>query len=215
MHIDIDYFALDQFIPQKADDFPSRSAFLHYKAQCIAAQRDHLLSHWLQRPVTTQDIARSPRGKPYWREDASIAFNHSHSQGHYALAKSNTVLDLGIDLEDLKREVRFEALAQHAFHAAEYQHWQDLNCDPHYWFKVWTCKEAVLKASGLGIGLSLKTLNTQVMPTAAKGQCLHDAIGHFCYQHLQCAASMLCVAWRLPASASATWPEITLRQHLG
>lgn len=59
--------------------------------------------------------------------------------------------DLGVDVEDLDRKVRFEALAEHyAFHANELQHWHVLEQDRNYWFKVWTTKEAVLKAAGLG-----------------------------------------------------------------
>jgi 4'-phosphopantetheinyl transferase len=44
--------------------------------------------------------------------------------------------------------VRFEALAKHAFHPEEYQAWQAL--DKILLLKVWTTKEAILKASGLG-----------------------------------------------------------------
>ena len=52
-------------------------------------------------------------------------------------------------IEELDRKVRFDALAQHAFHPEEYQTWQESQ-DEEYWFRVWTTKEAILKASGLG-----------------------------------------------------------------
>ncbi len=38
------------------------------------------------------------------------------------------------------------------------KYWQDLEHDADYWFRVWTTEEAVLKASGLGIRLSLNEL---------------------------------------------------------
>jgi 4'-phosphopantetheinyl transferase len=46
--------------------------------------------------------------------------------------------------------VRFEALAKHAFHPEEYQAWQALDKILLFGLKVWTTKEAILKASGLG-----------------------------------------------------------------
>ena len=55
-------------------------------------------------------------------------------------------------------------MTQHAFHPEELKQWQALDYDPEYWFKVWTTKEAVLKASGLGIRMNLNELNTQIHP---------------------------------------------------
>ena len=36
----------------------------------------------------------------------------------------NVLKTLGLMLEELDRKVRFDALAQHAFHPEEYQTWQ-------------------------------------------------------------------------------------------
>ena len=48
-----------------------------------------------------------------------------------------------------------------------------------YWFKVWTAKEAILKASGLGIRLSLKDINTRVHPMYDNSQMQHESLGYF------------------------------------
>ncbi|PWF32935.1 ACP synthase, partial [Yersinia pestis] len=98
-------------------------------------------------PVSDQQVVRTNFGKPYLNDYPDFSFNHSHSQNFYALATSRNVQNLGIDIEELSRKVRFEALAQHAFHPEELKNWQALAYDPEYWFKVWTTKEAVLKAS--------------------------------------------------------------------
>lgn len=141
------------------------------------------------------EFAKHEHGKPYLLNH-DLNFNHSHSQQYYALAMSQHVKDIGIDVEELDRKVRLEALAQHAFHPDEYATWQSLEQDREYWFKVWTTKEAVLKASGLGIRLDLNTLNTQAHPTDRGGICSHPLIGTFAYQNFVVGNMILTVAWR-------------------
>lgn len=125
---------------------------------------------------------------------SQIAFNHSHSQQYYALAYSYKVKQLGVDIEDFSRNVRMQALAEHYFHVQEIETWQALNEDRAFWFKVWTIKEAVLKAHSLGIRLDLKTLNTQAHPTHMYGTVTHPKLGQFFYQNIALEHSMLTVA---------------------
>ena len=123
--------------------------------------------------------------------------------------------DLGVDVEELSRKVRFEALAKHAFHVEELRVWHEFDQDKAYWFKVWTTKEAVLKASGLGIRLNLNELNTQAHPTHNGGMCSHPLIGSFAYQNFEFGDVMLTVAWRAEQSCRGyALPQIELVQHL-
>ena len=127
---------------------------------------------------------------------------------------SNNVLDLGVDIEDLDRQVRFDALAKHAFHPSEYEAWQALGCDPTYWFKVWTTKEAILKASGLGIRMDLKDLNTRAHPLQNQGWCEHEKVGVFAYQNFNLQGCMLTIAWRTENVAQdSALPNIEIVQH--
>ncbi|MCU4414251.1 4'-phosphopantetheinyl transferase superfamily protein [Acinetobacter sp. WU_MDCI_Axc73] len=135
-------------------------------------------------------------GKPIAINHPKLAFNQSHSQREYALAFSFDVRDLGVDIESLNRKIRFEALAKHAFHPQEYQCWKALGEDINYWFKVWTTKEAILKAHGMGIRLDLNTLNTQMHPTHDNGQIIDERLGIFAYQCFDLGHAMLSVAWR-------------------
>ena len=165
--------------------------------------------------VDDHSIALSETGKPYWVDQPSFHFNHSHSQNYYALATSERMQDLGVDVEELNRKVRFEALAKHAFHVEELRVWQQYDQDKAYWFKVWTTKEAVLKASGLGIRLNLNELNTQAHPTHNGGMCSHPLIGSFAYQNFELGDVMLTVAWRAEQSCRGyALPQIELVQHL-
>ncbi|AZC08397.1 MULTISPECIES: 4'-phosphopantetheinyl transferase family protein [Acinetobacter] len=187
--------ALSQLLLKSKQDFPDFRTFNNYKKQQIQHIKNNLLAQKLN--VNPEDLlfAKHEYGKPYLLNH-TLHFNHSHSQQYYALALSERVKDIGIDVEELDRKVRLDSLAQHAFHPDEYATWQNLEQDREYWFKVWTTKEAVLKASGLGIRLDLNTLNTQAHPANHGGLCSHELIGTFAYQNFVSGNMILTVAWR-------------------
>ncbi len=207
--------ALVQFIHLKKADFEKLAEFNLYKKNTIYQKRNQYLSDFLQFTISDQDIFRTEFGKPFLLNDPNCAFNHSHSQKNYALAMSNQIKDIGVDIEDLERQVRFDALAKHAFHPDEYQTWKDLEFDPVFWFKVWTTKEAILKASGLGIRLSLNELNTHVHAINDGGICTHPQIGSFAYQNFTLSHVMLTVAWRSELSCKGfSFPNVRIVQHV-
>lgn len=173
-----------------------RKNYIQQRKQWIYGYRNQLLSTQMGCVIDQQAFSLAKYGKPYLHTHPDFSFNHSHSRNFYALATSHQVQNLGVDIEDLDRKVRFEALAQHAFHPEELRQWQELNYDPEYWFKVWTTKEAVLKASGLGIRINLNELNTQVYPEQNGGRCEHPDIGMYAYQNYVLVGCMLSVAWQ-------------------
>ncbi|MFW2104625.1 4'-phosphopantetheinyl transferase superfamily protein [Acinetobacter sp. RIT698] len=182
--------------------------------QAIYQYRNQLLSDIFSVEISNHSFEKTDFGKPYLIDYPKFHVNHSHSQQHYALASSQQIQDLGVDVEDLNRKVRFEALAKHAFHPQEYQAWQALDFDPTFWFKVWTTKEAILKASGLGIRLSLNELNTGVHVVNDGGISTHPLLGSFAYQNLQLSRVMLTVAWRSELSCKGfAFPQIQIIQH--
>ena len=185
---------IDQFFSIKPPE--SRVEQIKNRKLAIYARRNQLLSDQFNHPIQSLDFTTTEYGKPYLNDYPDFSFNHSHSQNFYALATSKQVQNLGIDIEELNRKVRFEALAQHAFHPEELKNWQVLDYDPEYWFKVWTTKEAVLKASGLGIRINLNELNTNIHPEQNGGRCEHPEIGVYAYQNYSVAGCMLTVAWQ-------------------
>ena len=210
--IHIDVSRLEQIIKLPAD--LERKAKIQQQKQAIYQFRNQLLSQHMQREIQNADLSKTEYGKPYLTEFPQVAFNHSHSHKHHALALSHTVRQLGIDVEDLDRQVRFETLAQHAFHPEELHGWAEAEYSSEYWFKVWTTKEAVLKASGLGIRLSLKELNTHVHAINHGGMCQHPEIGSFAYQNYHLGQIMLTVAWQAePSCQGFQWPLIQIIQH--
>ncbi|WP_151716914.1 4'-phosphopantetheinyl transferase superfamily protein [Acinetobacter sp. TUM15071] len=212
--IEIHVQALAQLLEKNKTDFSDLRSFNHYKKQQIQARRNQLLSHQLDCCIDKLIFAKHEHGKPFLSSH-SLHFNHSHSQQYYALAMSKRVQDIGIDVEELDRKVRYDALAQHAFHPEEYQIWQQQDQDLEYWFKVWTTKEAILKASGLGIRLDLNSLNTQVHPSNQGGMCSHPLIGTFAYQNFILKQKIVVtIAWRAEQSCRGfQFPKIQIVQH--
>lgn len=150
--------------------------------------RDAQLKKYIKEPLK---IEINRFGKPV---SHNIQFNQSHSQRYYALVCSHSSFNVGVDIEDFSRNVRMSELAEHFFHEEEQSTWKKLGEDRTFWFQVWTIKEAVLKAHGVGIRLNLKTLNTQANPENLEGIVDHEKIGRFYYQSLKLKESMLTVA---------------------
>ena len=202
---------LHQLSDLACDQLSDRKTQVAERKREVAFLRNQLLSQSFELPVSDQQVVRTNFGKPYLNDYLDFGFNHSHSQNFYALATSKQVQNLGIDIEELSRKVRFEALAQHAFHPEEIKKWQVLDYDPEYWFKVWTTKEAVLKASGLGIRINLNELNTNLHPEQNGGRCEHPEIGVYAYQNYTLAGCMLTVAWQSEHSCNGLrFPVIQL-----
>lgn len=211
--IDIDVVTLPH-VATTASVTLSRQQQIMQRKQQIQQLKQYFLTHKLQQSITVEDFEKTVWGKPYLKAYPDFAFNQSHSQRHYALATAQRQQDIGVDVEDLDRMVRFDALARHAFHPEEYQLWQQYDQAPELWFKIWTTKEAILKASGLGIRLSLNQLNTKIHVEHSSGMCQHADLGTFAYQHYQLNNCMLTLAWRSSLSCKGfAFPHITVTQH--
>ena len=104
-----------------------------------------------------QDLVLSERqfGKLYC-PDIPVFFNvsHSHGMGFIGLSKFQEV---GVDLERIQSRMGLENLANRFFSTYERQYLDDLVYDEklHAFYDIWTGKEAVSKAVGLGLQLPM------------------------------------------------------------
>jgi|688.fasta_scaffold03149_13 4'-phosphopantetheinyl transferase len=115
-----------------------------------------LLGRYLHRDASLIRMARGPFGKPYL-ERKSLRFNLSDTKDAVIIAFA-TELELGADIETMTRDVDHRAVSEHYFTATEI-HGIGLAADPKRRFlELWTRKEAVLKASGVGIMEDLRIL---------------------------------------------------------
>lgn len=95
-----------------------------------------------------------------------LHYNLSHTDDAALLAFS-TDGELGVDIETTARARRIEPLARRFFHPEERAFLRDGGNDPETFLRIWTAKEALLKAAGLGITVELADLD--VTPALAGG----------------------------------------------
>ncbi|WFF39518.1 4'-phosphopantetheinyl transferase superfamily protein [Moraxella nasibovis] len=160
----------------------------------LFSHRHQILSQFCsQNHLPVPVYAKQSHGKPVVT-NSPLAFNQSHSDDDYALVYSLSVQRLGVDIEGVHRQANFEPLARRFFHADEYALWQASGCDRVLWFKIWTIKEAVLKASGLGIRMPLRELNAQ-FASERQGEVVHEKIGRYRFECVMVGECVLTVAY--------------------
>jgi 4'-phosphopantetheinyl transferase len=131
-----------------------RNRFVHARAGLR-----HLLAQHLGLEPTELTFAYGERGKPYLPECPQLSFNLSHSADKAALILREGVggnRRIGIDIEDAIRDREYAAFSKRFF-ATEEQEWL-LASDPgaikDRFYRIWTNKEAYVKALGVGIGFA-------------------------------------------------------------
>ncbi|MBK8226300.1 MAG: 4'-phosphopantetheinyl transferase superfamily protein [Flavobacteriales bacterium] len=104
---------------------------------------------------------RSTHGKPFI-EGHSARFNFSDTKDAVLVGFTERA-DLGIDLETMTRRVDHDAVAGHYFTEEEVVALQVLDgpARKRRFLELWTRKEAVLKASGVGIMEDLKEMRVE------------------------------------------------------
>ncbi len=102
------------------------------------------------------EIARTERGKPYAPALAGLDFNLSHARDHVLIAIARNQ-PLGVDLERVDRRIEIVDLARRYFARAEADALEALAeaARAAAFLRLWTCKEAVLKAIGEGLSFGL------------------------------------------------------------
>ena len=115
--------------------------------------------------VSAEEIgfAEGPYGKPCLAGTHGPHFNVSHS-GCWALIGFSGSRDIGVDIECMRAAGGELDLARSFFSAAEYHSLEGLTNAMllSSFYKIWTCKEAVLKAHGAGITEHLKDFSVEL-----------------------------------------------------
>jgi 4'-phosphopantetheinyl transferase len=130
----------------------ARYAFERDRARFVAgrAALRTLLAAYAGRPAQALTFALGAHGKPSL--PGGPPFSFSNSQGA-ALCAVGGGRELGVDLERLRDVPDAAAVARSAFTPAELAAWRAAGGDGRAAFlRIWTRKEAVLKALGLGLG---------------------------------------------------------------
>lgn len=102
-------------------------------------------------------------GKPHLINDSlkhSLKFNMSYSN-NMALYAISYEIEVGIDIEFIQKDIEFQQIIDRFFSPNEIEYLRNINIDKRKeeFFKIWTRKEAVLKALGKGVSIPLQMVN--------------------------------------------------------
>lgn len=174
-------------------------------------QRRKILANALNQCPDSLVFSQTAWGKPIIWQHEQLGFNQSHTSSLYSLAWSHDTAHLGLDIENKNRVINPAALAQRILTAAEYQYFLQASDPQAYVLKLWTIKEAVLKASGLGIRLNLNSLETACESVSqTSGVAWQTQMGYWGYACYELARHWLCVSWPAPPDAIARQVEIAI-----
>lgn len=118
-----------------------------------------LLGAYLDVPPEAVAFEAGSSGKPRLAGVETVSFNLSHS-GAYAAAAFSCGRELGIDIERIRPEIAWREIGQRFFSEDE-RVWLDSNASPESFFRLWTAKEAVVKAAGMGLSLLLDRISVR------------------------------------------------------
>jgi 4'-phosphopantetheinyl transferase len=118
-------------------------------------------------------ISQSETGKPYIADfDLTFSLSRTKNMFAFVIGKHNQIL--GIDIEHIKPEIDYKNISLNYFSIEEQQSILSLKNDADQkrtFFEIWTRKEALLKA--LGVGLSNDLVKVHVL----EGENVLDLLG--------------------------------------
>jgi 4'-phosphopantetheinyl transferase len=154
------YCEINRFQSTLSKDERDRAQrFLFEKDRCrFIASRAWLrtiLGHYLKISPDLLGFRYGLRGKPSLADttgDLGLRFNLSHADD-YALIAVALNLEIGIDIERIVIEPANEAIAEQIFtpHEIEIIGASPAEKRPEIFYRIWTCKEAYVKARGGGL----------------------------------------------------------------
>lgn len=105
-----------------------------------------LLSGYTGAAASDIDFHYSENGKPYIA-DLEVAFNVTHS-GEWVVLAFGRNRSIGVDIEQIRREVEIGAIASRYFTAEEVDLIERAEDEHALFFQLWARKEAYVKAAG-------------------------------------------------------------------
>ncbi|MBS0185565.1 MAG: 4'-phosphopantetheinyl transferase superfamily protein [Proteobacteria bacterium] len=136
-------------------------------------KEDYLISHGILRILLSQYLSCAPFDvqyvyndfqKPFCKNNPKLHFNISHSKDVICYAFSYDH-EIGIDIEFMDNKIPIKNLCSLIASQKELKIYNKVNKDKVYLFyKLWTLKEAFLKALGTGLSRSPSNIETTILP---------------------------------------------------
>jgi 4'-phosphopantetheinyl transferase len=116
-------------------------------------------------------IVRGRRGRPVLADGQQLDFNVTHTAEVMLIAIASGTI-VGVDVERTQRRINVEGIARRCLTAAERARLAMLDPDAarRAVLRLWTCKEAMSKATGDGLAAPFRDLDVMLEPALS----LHD-----------------------------------------
>lgn len=111
-----------------------------------------------------EEILKNIYGKPYLKGHRDIHYNISHCNGAVAVYISDN--ENGIDIEDIRMFTMKVVDRICAFNEKKYMESNSYSNES--FFRIWTLKEAYIKAVGMGLAYSLQNVSFEIGDDKAK-----------------------------------------------
>ncbi|MBC8290386.1 MAG: 4'-phosphopantetheinyl transferase superfamily protein [Planctomycetes bacterium] len=159
------------------DERARADQFRHEEARAdFVTTRAHLrvlLGQCLGMAPSRVALRTTAQGKPFladWQNPSRLRFNVSHSHGHILIALARG-LEIGVDVEPVRSLPDMDAVARDVMtHEEHFLYDISRAKKPETFFRVWTRKEAILKAAGCGLLHSLRQTESLLRRAAIQHQ---------------------------------------------
>ncbi len=176
--------------------------WLPYRRARGRAPLKALLAAYLDVPVEAVTVVEDAHGRPRLDAPHALDFNWSHSGEHALVAVARGLPALGVDIERRRARPRALALAERFFAPSEYVMLESLPAGARddAFMRLWTAKEAVLKAHGRGLAYGLARVRFSLDDAGARPLAFFGDVGEprqWHFDGLEIAPGLLgAVAWR-------------------
>lgn len=167
-HLDPPAVSVDELAKLLSSDERARAQRFHFEQDrrrfCVArGSLRRVLASYTEIAPEQLVFEYSTHGKPYLSQSSDVRFNLSHSD-NLALCAIARNQEIGVDIERVRNDVEIEQLAQRFFSSYEFRALSRVEREfrARAFFRIWTCKEAFVKAQGMGLSLPLDSFDVEV-----------------------------------------------------
>ncbi len=156
-------FVLTEREEDRAAKFATEELRQRWRAMRTLARQQ--LAEWLGKPEGELDWQECAGGKPFLAKEF-LKFNLSHSENWLGLVRGLGPAAVGVDVELPRAEFPWQDVLQEHFTFQEQQCLlgQSAAAGERLFYEYWTAKEALMKATGLGLRLEPGEIELRLCP---------------------------------------------------
>ena len=164
------------------------------KCRCLLRR---IIASWKDIPPREVTFRLGENGKPFLTQPGNLQFNISHTRGCAILAFCQNC-EIGIDIEYTQRNADIDGISGKVFTRREQDMLMQLGDSEkrREFFRLWTAKEAFMKATGRGFSLDPSSIEASLPEN-------HERPGTFLCENIDASGSLLAKEIPTPAGYQA------------